>query len=221
MNWIGLRVCKVKSDSSQQNDLTDNKRPKKLLNLEEVPSFIHRFTSTYFAPSQRNLSREKDSQVNSLSGHDPTYKLSHHSSQLKRSKNRRMLSTANPKSTNSALQLSDQDDSMLKRSSGNKPQTANYSNENSVDNSVNRDHRVDENQLDESTTLCNVCFAEDADAIFMKCGHGGLCLKCSYDIWKTTDECYLCRQTVDYVLKYDVRDKRGESYRVVEIHQQL
>lgn len=27
----------------------------------------------------------------------------------------------------------------------------------------------------------------------MECGHGGICYDCSLEVWKTTGECYLCR----------------------------
>jgi len=74
--------------------------------------------------------------------------------------------------------------------------------------------------LDDTLTLCNVCFETDSDSIFMPCGHGGLCLKCCYDIWKTTGECYLCRQTVDYILRYDSKQKKGNKFKVIEVHQE-
>ena len=47
--------------------------------------------------------------------------------------------------------------------------------------------------LNESAILCCICFDKVPDSVFMDCGHGGVCYDCSLDIWKTTEECYLCR----------------------------
>lgn len=71
----------------------------------------------------------------------------------------------------------------------------------------------------ESYFLCNVCFANDSDSVFMDCGHGGICLSCANDIWVSTGECYLCRDPIKYILRYDVHDKKGATYKVIEMHQ--
>lgn len=42
--------------------------------------------------------------------------------------------------------------------------------------------------------LCGVCFANEPDSVYMPCGHGGICYDCAIDIWKSSDECYLCRK---------------------------
>ena len=54
--------------------------------------------------------------------------------------------------------------------------------------------------------------------MFMECGHGGVCLDCATDIWNTTNECYLCREEITYVLRYDTKDKKGASYKIIEVH---
>lgn len=69
--------------------------------------------------------------------------------------------------------------------------------------------------------LCNVCFENDACAIFMPCSHGGLCMSCAHDIWKASGECYLCREVVNYILRYDTSVKLGNRFKVVEVHQEL
>jgi hypothetical protein len=89
-------------------------------------------------------------------------------------------------------------------------------NESSISNVENMDAEL----ADESCVLCNVCFETDADSIFMPCSHGGLCLKCSCDIWKTTNECYLCRQTVQYILRYDCKQRQGNKFKIIEVHQE-
>ena len=38
-----------------------------------------------------------------------------------------------------------------------------------------------------------ICYYEDKDAIFMDCGYGGVCYECALEIWKTSNECHLCR----------------------------
>lgn len=71
--------------------------------------------------------------------------------------------------------------------------------------------------LNESTdNLCKICFGMEPDAIFMDCGHGGVCYECSLDVWKTTEECYLCRKEIKQVLQVEV-NKKGKKgfYKVI------
>jgi hypothetical protein len=51
----------------------------------------------------------------------------------------------------------------------------------------------DEQKGAEGEATCLICFEQPPDAVFMDCGHGGICYQCSIDIWKTTGECHLCR----------------------------
>ena len=44
---------------------------------------------------------------------------------------------------------------------------------------------------------CLICFDKGTDAVFMECGHGGVCYECSLEIWKTTAECFLCRKVLE------------------------
>lgn len=46
---------------------------------------------------------------------------------------------------------------------------------------------------EQDATICTVCFEKPPDAVFMPCGHGGICYECSIEVWKKTLECYLCR----------------------------
>ena len=32
--------------------------------------------------------------------------------------------------------------------------------------------------------ICKICFERKANSIFLKCGHAGICYKCSLDIWE-------------------------------------
>jgi len=47
---------------------------------------------------------------------------------------------------------------------------------------------------DSMANLCSVCFASPPDSVYMECGHGGICYQCALDIWRTSEECYLCRK---------------------------
>ena len=54
-----------------------------------------------------------------------------------------------------------------------------------------------------SNRSCIVCFDGTPNAVFMKCGHGGICYKCAMDIFVKTKECYLCREHIDEVLEIE------------------
>jgi hypothetical protein len=56
-------------------------------------------------------------------------------------------------------------------------------------------HQIPVSQLDpDEEPLCEVCFANPPDSVYMPCGHGGMCYDCAIDIWKSSDDCYLCRE---------------------------
>lgn len=70
--------------------------------------------------------------------------------------------------------------------------------------------------------LCGVCFANEPDSVFMRCGHGGICYDCSIDIWKSTGECYLCRDEIEQILQVEPqRNELGEEYLKVIASTQL
>ena len=46
---------------------------------------------------------------------------------------------------------------------------------------------------------CLICYDAKADAVFMDCGHGGLCYDCAIDIWKNSKVCFLCRNKITQV----------------------
>ena len=54
----------------------------------------------------------------------------------------------------------------------------------------------------------------------MECGHGGVCLRCAYDIWEHSNECYLCRKNIKYLLRYDNKIKKGDNYKIIEVHKE-
>ena len=83
----------------------------------------------------------------------------------------------------------------------------------------NIDEAEADSKLNESAVMCNICYAGDSDCIFMTCGHGGVCLDCAKDVVRVQGECYLCRGQIDYVLRYDNEDKRGQQFKITELHQ--
>ena len=43
---------------------------------------------------------------------------------------------------------------------------------------------------------CLICFSNPPDSVIMDCGHGGICYDCAVEIWKKSNECYLCRNVL-------------------------
>jgi len=62
---------------------------------------------------------------------------------------------------------------------------------------------------------CVICFDNQSDAVFMNCGHGGICTVCSTAIWKRADVCHCCRSPIDHILH--IEDVGGNSVKVVAV----
>jgi hypothetical protein len=60
-----------------------------------------------------------------------------------------------------------------------------------------------------------VCFIKPPDAVFMDCGHGGICYSCAIDIWSTTDDCYMCRHRITKILQLDLKESNNDVYKVI------
>ena len=63
--------------------------------------------------------------------------------------------------------------------------------------------------------VCLICYDHPPDAVFMECGHGGTCYDCALDVWQNTDECFLCRKSIQYVIHIDLNVKDGKYYKVI------
>jgi len=48
---------------------------------------------------------------------------------------------------------------------------------------------------------CIVCFSSPQNAVFMNCGHGGVCYECALESWERDNGCLLCRNPIAEVLK--------------------
>lgn len=60
--------------------------------------------------------------------------------------------------------------------------------------------------------ICSVCFDNKSDSVFMPCGHGGLCFTCSIEIWKKSDDCYLCRNKIFQILQIELDGDHSHGY---------
>lgn len=76
-----------------------------------------------------------------------------------------------------------------------------------------------------SVQTCLVCFDKFPDAVFMDCGHGGICYDCSLDLWKTNGECYLCRdvltcnkiQKIVQILQIEIKSKNVSPSNTIKV----
>lgn len=66
---------------------------------------------------------------------------------------------------------------------------------------VKKEEITYENEDEEG--LCYICFANDADCVFLDCGHGGICLECAMDTIKRNNICSLCRELVSQIIEID------------------
>jgi len=57
-----------------------------------------------------------------------------------------------------------------------------------------------------------------ADAVFMECGHGGVCYHCALEVLKKEGKCYLCRKEIQKLLKLnDTNYNTNEDLAKVQI----
>lgn len=63
---------------------------------------------------------------------------------------------------------------------------------------------------------CIVCYRKLARAVFMDCGHGGVCFTCAKKINRRQGECHMCRQKIKAILTVDVKNNKGRLYEIVE-----
>ncbi|CAD8091005.1 unnamed protein product [Paramecium sonneborni] len=50
-------------------------------------------------------------------------------------------------------------------------------------------------------TQCFNCYQSESCAVYMPCGHGGLCIKCATEWFTEKQECLICRKPVESVVK--------------------
>jgi len=59
-----------------------------------------------------------------------------------------------------------------------------------------RSSSLTSSQYEEDAALCNICFANEPNAVIMPCGHGGICNTCSVDLFERDKTCPLCRNVL-------------------------
>lgn len=179
---------------------------KKIISIENIPRTIKKFTSTYFKMAEVTMSRENSVNVSKTKEKEKQpAKIGKHVRNKKSITMTRKINEGYTKPKADSLSCS------VRLSADRAPHS-----EDRAGNAEAHNH----SRLNESTVLCNVCFANEPDVVFMPCGHGGLCLKCAQDIWLATSECYLCRQSIECVLRYDNSDKKNDLYKVIEMYQE-
>ena len=68
---------------------------------------------------------------------------------------------------------------------------------------------------DTKESTCLICFDNKPNAVYMPCGHGGICYVCAMELWKKADECYLCRNHIERLLKIDLQALEGNTVRIL------
>ena len=66
-------------------------------------------------------------------------------------------------------------------------------------------------------TRCIVCFDSKQDAVYLTCGHGGVCYKCAQEVFKVKGECLLCRNKIKKLLKIEPIEAFNDRVKVVEV----
>jgi len=64
--------------------------------------------------------------------------------------------------------------------------------------------------------LCYLCYSDAPNAVFMKCGHGGICYECATMLIKKKNECMQCRSPVEMIYKIDPNSKTKNVIKGIE-----
>ncbi|CAD8168388.1 unnamed protein product [Paramecium octaurelia] len=64
-----------------------------------------------------------------------------------------------------------------------------------------------------ANTQCIICCEKQANAVLMKCGHGGICYECAFESAQKSRECFLCRQRVIEIYEID-QNEQGNYLKV-------
>jgi len=70
-----------------------------------------------------------------------------------------------------------------------------------------RFHDLANNNPDDPHNICLICFGKTPDAIFMPCGHGGVCYDCASVYEKQGSKCYMCRQQILHIYQITAAQK--------------
>jgi hypothetical protein len=74
---------------------------------------------------------------------------------------------------------------------------------------------IEESESSFINKKCSICFEHECNAVFLPCGHGGICIQCSGKLVGIKKKCVICRAFIEKVLKIEV--KKEKVVRVVGI----
>lgn len=80
-----------------------------------------------------------------------------------------------------------------------------------MSNEVDLEAGAENNAEAEDRSKCIVCCTKSANAVFMECGHGGICFKCGKEINNSSKECHMCRQKIKAVFKMNIKENNKEN----------
>lgn len=68
---------------------------------------------------------------------------------------------------------------------------------------------------DAEEDLCNICFSEQANAVFLDCGHGQICLSCAVDSMQKSTKCLFCREPVVQIIQIHQNAVKSGLFKVI------
>jgi hypothetical protein len=75
--------------------------------------------------------------------------------------------------------------------------------------------RLDSIRASIDANLCFICADNQPDAVLLECGHAGMCVECSYQLFRTRGpQCPMCRDVVVHVMRVTRPAADGETVRV-------
>ena len=74
------------------------------------------------------------------------------------------------------------------------------------------DHHIESESYAQDLKYCSVCYVNESNAIFLECGHSGICYKCACDLYENFKKCHICRADIEKLLMF-----KSKSEKTVEI----
>jgi hypothetical protein len=205
-----LDIIKIQKEGADNNILTENQQNTEndFVSAEGVRKpFVHRY----------KRSKQLDNKENVLQNPPVNYIIRDNMKVnqtfediINRNKHRRVQSCADIGS-NQPIQLKD-----IEITNSNNAHMS-YMTEINEDQGKENSEKLSER----SGNACLVCFDKTPDAVFMECGHGGICYDCSLEVWKATNECFLCRNKITQVLQIDMKNPKSAVIKVISSTQMV
>lgn len=78
------------------------------------------------------------------------------------------------------------------------------------------DQKVDTKRSDMEKDICFICCSDPPNMVFVDCGHGGVCTRCTLEAISKNSQCPLCRNPVTKIVEIDVgEDTPKDVFKVV------